>query len=133
MEDFELARSELLTWEGADGWQIEGVLTYPLDYVEGQSYPMILQVHGGPHGRFSKGFNSGSQIWAARGYAVLRGNPRGSSGRTLEFSNANYMDWGGKDFQDLMAGVDYVVEMGVANPDERRAYVCAYSGLWVKR
>ena len=129
MEDFELARSELLTWEGADGWQIEGVLTYPLDYVEGQSYPMILQVHGGPHGRFSKGFNSGSQIWAARGYAVLRGNPRGSSGRTLEFSNANYMDWGGKDFQDLMAGVDYVVEMGVANPDELAIMGGSYGGF----
>ena len=129
MEDFELARSELLTWEGADGWQIDGILTYPLDYVEGQRYPMILQVHGGPHGRYSKGFNAGSQIWAARGYAVLRGNPRGSSGRSYEFSNANHMDWGGKDFEDLMAGVDHVVDMGVADADQLAIMGGSYGGF----
>jgi dipeptidyl aminopeptidase/acylaminoacyl peptidase len=129
MEDFDIARSELLTWEGADGWEIEGVLTYPLDYVEGQSYPMILQVHGGPHGRYSKAFNSGSQIWAARGYAVLRGNPRGSSGRSYEFSNANYMDWGGKDFEDLMEGVDHVVDMGIADPDQLAIMGGSYGGF----
>jgi dipeptidyl aminopeptidase/acylaminoacyl peptidase len=129
MEDFELAPSELLTWTGPDGWEIEGILTYPLDYVEGQRYPLILQVHGGPHGRFSKSFNTGSQIWAARGYAVLRGNPRGSSGRTLEFSNANVMDWGGKDFQDLMAGVDHIIDMGVADPDRMAIMGGSYGGF----
>ncbi len=129
MEDFELARSELLTWTGPDGWEIEGILTYPLEYVEGREYPLILQVHGGPHGRFSKSFNSGSQIWAARGYAVLRGNPRGSSGRTLEFSNANVMDWGGKDFQDIMAGVDHVIGMGVADPDRMAIMGGSYGGF----
>ena len=129
MEDFELARSEFLTWEGADGWEIEGILTYPLEYEAGQRYPLILQIHGGPHGRYSKGFNSGSQIWAARGYAVLRGNPRGSSGRSLEFSNANYMDWGGKDFEDIMAGVDHVVEMGVADPDKLVVMGGSYGGF----
>jgi dipeptidyl aminopeptidase/acylaminoacyl peptidase len=129
MSDFDLAQAELLSWEGADGWDIEGVLTYPIDYVEGQSYPMILQVHGGPHGRFSKGFNSGAQIWAARGYAVLQGNPRGSSGRTLEFSNANYMDWGGKDFEDLMAGVDLIVDRGIADPDQLAIMGGSYGGF----
>ncbi|MDA0329678.1 MAG: S9 family peptidase [Gemmatimonadetes bacterium] len=129
MEDFDLGRAELLTWQGADGWDIDGVLTYPVGYVEGQRYPMILQVHGGPHGRFSKGFNSGSQIWAARGYAVLQGNPRGSSGRTLEFSNANYMDWGGKDFEDLMAGVDLIVERGIADPEMLAIMGGSYGGF----
>ncbi|MCJ7628505.1 MAG: S9 family peptidase [Longimicrobiales bacterium] len=129
MEDFELARTELLTWEGADGWEIEGILTYPLEYEAGRRYPTILQVHGGPHGRFSKSFNAGAQIWAARGYAVLQGNPRGSSGRTLEFSNANEMDWGGKDFVDLMAGVDRAVEMGVADPDKLAIMGGSYGGF----
>jgi dipeptidyl aminopeptidase/acylaminoacyl peptidase len=129
MEDFELARAELLTWEGADGWEIEGILTYPLEYEAGRRYPMILQVHGGPHGRFSKAFNSGAQIWAARGYAVLQGNPRGSSGRTLEFSNANLMDWGGKDFLDLMAGVDRVIDMGVADPERLAIMGGSYGGF----
>ncbi len=127
--DFQIADARTLTWEGADGWEIEGILTYPIDYVEGERYPLILQVHGGPHGRFSKSFNTGTQIWAARGYAVLRTNPRGSSGRTLEFSNANFMDWGGKDFEDIMAGVDEVIEMGVADPERMSIMGGSYGGF----
>jgi dipeptidyl aminopeptidase/acylaminoacyl peptidase len=129
MEDFEVADAETLTWEGAEGLEVEGILTYPVGYEAGQSYPTILMVHGGPHGRFSKTFNSSAQIWAARGYAVLQGNPRGSSGRTLAFSNANVMDWGGKDFEDLMAGVDHVINMGVADGDRLAIMGGSYGGF----
>ena len=95
---------------------------------------MILQIHGGPHGRYSKTFNQSSQQWAAKGYAVLRGNCRGSSGRTYEFSNANFMDWGGKDYVDLMNGVDHVISMGVADPDQLLVMGGSYGGFmtfWV--
>jgi dipeptidyl aminopeptidase/acylaminoacyl peptidase len=126
---FRTAAAETLTWEGADGWSIEGVLTYPLDYVEGRSYPTILQVHGGPFGRFQSTYNASAQIWAARGYAVLQGNPRGSSGRTLAFGAANQGDWGGKDFEDLMKGVDHVVGMGVADPDQLAVMGGSYGGF----
>ena len=132
--EFEIAHSETLVWKGADDWDIEGILTYPLDYQEGRSYPMILQIHGGPHGRYSKTFNQSSQQWAAKGYAVLRGNCRGSSGRTYEFSNANFMDWGGKDYVDLMNGVDHVISMGVADPDQLLVMGGSYGGFmtfWV--
>jgi dipeptidyl aminopeptidase/acylaminoacyl peptidase len=129
MEDFEVARAELIDWEGPGGLEIQGILTYPLGYVEGTRYPMILQVHGGPHGRFSKTFNSSAQIWAARGYAVLQGNPRGSSGRSLAFSNANEMDWGGDDFKDLMAGVDLAIEMGVADSERLAIMGGSYGGF----
>ncbi len=129
MADFELAQAETLTWEGPGDMEIEGILTYPLGYRPGTRYPTILQVHGGPHGRFARTFNSSAQIWAARGYAVLQGNPRGSSGRTLAFSNANYMDWGGKDFQDLMRGVDLVIQMGVADPDRLAVMGGSYGGF----
>ncbi len=129
LNDFAIARAQTLEWKGADGWTIEGVLTYPIGYVEGQRYPMILQVHGGPHGRFSQSFGMGAQVWAARGYAVLQGNPRGSSGRTFEFSNANVMDWGGKDYQDIMAGVDHVIDMGVADPDRLAVMGGSYGGF----
>lgn len=129
LSDFRVARAQTLTWQGADGWEIEGILTYPVDYVEGQRYPMILQVHGGPHGRFSSSFNAGAQIWAARGYAVLQGNPRGSSGRTFEFSNANQLDWGGKDYIDIMNGVDEVIEMGVADPEQLAIMGGSYGGF----
>jgi len=129
MRDFDIARSEPLTWKGADGWTIDGILTYPVDYRDGQRYPTILQVHGGPFGRFSKTFDNAAQIWAARGYAVLQGNPRGSSGRTLEFGAANLKDWGGKDFQDLMKGVDHVVAMGVADPERLAVMGGSYGGF----
>ena len=126
---FQLARAEPITWKGADNWEIEGILTYPLGYQPGQRYPTILQVHGGPHGRYSANFNASAQIWAARGYAVLQGNPRGSSGRTFQFSNANQLDWGGKDFQDVMKGVDRVIEQGVADPDRLAVMGVSYGGF----
>ena len=115
MTEFNIASSQTLTWKGADNWDIEGVLTYPLGYQPGRSIRSILQVHGGPFGRYSATFNTGAQIWAARGYAVLQGNPRGSSGRTFAFGAANQNDWGGKDFVDIMKGVDHVVALGVAD------------------
>lgn len=129
MGDFNIARSEAITWKGADNWDIEGVLTYPLNYQPGQRYPTILNVHGGPHGRFSANFAQGAQIWAARGYAVLSGNPRGSSGRTFAFSNANQNDWGGKDFQDLMKGVDFVIAKGVADSAKLAVMGGSYGGF----
>jgi len=129
VSDFVTARAEAITWKGADDWDIEGVLTYPVGYQPGQRYPLILQVHGGPHGRFSANFNQSAQIWAARGYAVLQGNPRGSSGRTLAFSNANTRDWGGKDFTDLMNGVDHVIALGIADPDRLAIMGGSYGGF----
>ena len=129
MSDFRVARAEPLTWKGADGWDIEGVLHYPIDYRPGTRVPLILQVHGGPHGRYTKSFNQGAQIWAARGYAVLQSNPRGSSGRTFAFSNANQNDWGGKDFIDIMNGVDHVIALGVADPERMAIMGGSYGGF----
>lgn len=129
LDGFRVARAEPLTWKGADNWDIEGILTYPLDYQPGQRVPLVLQVHGGPHGRFSANFNQSAQTWAARGYAVLQGNPRGSSGRTLAFSNANVNDWGGKDFVDLMKGVDRVIAMGVADSTRMAVMGGSYGGF----
>jgi dipeptidyl aminopeptidase/acylaminoacyl peptidase len=129
MNDFNIARSQTLSWKGADNWDIDGILTYPLNYQAGQKYPLILQVHGGPFGRYAATFNSGAQIWAARGYAVLQGNPRGSSGRTFAFGAANQNDWGGKDFIDLMKGVDHVVAMGVADTAKMAVMGGSYGGF----
>jgi len=126
---YDVGRSETLTWKGADGWDIEGVITYPVNYQPGTRVPLILQVHGGPHGRFTANFNTGAQIWAARGYAVLQTNPRGSSGRTLAFSNANSNDWGGKDYIDIMNGVDHVIAKGVADPDKMAIMGGSYGGF----
>ena len=131
LDDLAVARSEAIRWKAPDGWEIEGVLTYPIDYREGQRYPLILNIHGGPTGRFVHSFNSrDTQVWAGRGFAVLQPNPRGSTGYGHGFAQANQGDWGGKDFHyDDMSGVDYVIEMGVADPDKLVVMGGSYGGF----
>jgi dipeptidyl aminopeptidase/acylaminoacyl peptidase len=129
LNEFNVARSEPIAWKGADNWDIQGLLTYPLNYQPGQKYPLILQVHGGPFGRYAASFNMGAQTWAARGYAVLQPNPRGSSGGTYAFGTANQNDWGGKDFIDIMKGVDKVVDMGVADTSKLAVMGGSYGGF----
>ncbi len=129
MTDYRTARQEAVVWKGADGWDIDGLLTYPLNYDEGNRYPAILMVHGGPDGLYTKRFHASSQLWAARGYAVLRGNPRGSSGHSFKFGMGNFKDWGGKDFQDLMNGVDYIIGRGIADPEHLAIMGGSYGGF----
>ena len=78
----------------------------PVDWRPDRKYPLILSIHGGPHGMFGWAFNPTFQVYAAHGYAVLYLNPRGSSGYGQKFSDGTLNDWGGGDYSDLMAGVD---------------------------
>ena len=119
--DFSLPRQARIEWKGADGTSIEGVLTYPIDYRAGVRYPLVVQMHGGPEDsdRFGWGqilFNY-QPVWAAKGFAILRPNYRGSSG----YGNAFYREPIGGYFKhshlDVLAGVDHVVSLGVADPD----------------
>ena len=116
-----LGKTEVIKWKGADGLEIEGLLTYPLNYTAGKKVPLILNIHGGPAGNFGQTCiitNQGTYPLAAlseNGYAILRPNPRGSSGYGSAFRMANRQDWGGKDYIDLMAGVDQVIKMGVTD------------------
>ena len=119
--DFALPRQERVEWKGNDGAPIEGVLTYPVDYKPGTRYPLLVQLHGGPEAsdRFGWGsvFFYYQPAWAARGYAILRPNYRGSSG----YGNAFYREPVGGYFKnshlDVLAGVDRLVSMGIADPD----------------
>ncbi len=130
-----LPKTEVIKWKGADGREIEGLLTYPLNYQPGQKVPMILNVHGGPAGVFQQSCvagNSGTYpiaAFAEMGYAVLRPNPRGSSGYGAEFRMANRADWGGKDFLDLMAAVDFVIKLGVADENKMGVMGWSYGGF----
>lgn len=99
------------------GVRIDGLLIKPVDYQPGKRYPTILRLHGGPVYQFSHEFMFDWQLYAANGYAVLAVNPRGSSGRGFDFSKAIYADWGNVDVKDVLAGVDHVVKLGVADPD----------------
>jgi dipeptidyl aminopeptidase/acylaminoacyl peptidase len=134
-----LGRSEPLTWKSPDGQAVEGILTYPVDYRPGTKVPLLLVIHGGPAGVFVRLFTGTAGTYpiaafAARGYAVLRANPRGSSGYGKAFRYANRGDWGGGDYRDLMSGVDKVIEMGVADPDRLGVMGWSYGGFmtsWV--
>ncbi|HEV3469582.1 MAG TPA: S9 family peptidase [Pyrinomonadaceae bacterium] len=128
-----LGKTEVVRWKSADGREVEGLLTYPVNYQTGARVPLILNVHGGPAGVFQQTFIAARGAYpiaafAARGYAVLRPNPRGSSGYGTEFRRANIKDWGFGDYQDLMAGVDKVVEMGVADPGRLGVMGWSYGG-----
>jgi dipeptidyl aminopeptidase/acylaminoacyl peptidase len=129
-----LGRTEVIRWKATDGKEIEGLLTYPVGYQAGQKVPLILNVHGGPTGVFQQTFIGGRGAYplatfAARGYAILRANPRGSSGYGVEFRRANIKDWGGADYQDLMKGVDQVIAMGVADPERLGVMGWSYGGF----
>ena len=128
-----MGKTELLSWTAPDGKEIEGLLTYPIDYREGFSYPIILNVHGGPSGVYTERFTGGPDIYMAQyfvqnGYAILRPNPRGSTGYGYEFREATALDWGQGDLQDLLAGLDLVIEMGIGDPDNQFLMGWSYGG-----
>jgi len=109
-----LGKTELVRWKSKDGLEIEGLLTYPTGYQAGRRVPLILNIHGGPSGVFVESFIGAAgqypiASFAAQGYAVLRANPRGSTGYGNRFRRSVVEDWGGRDFQDLMAAVDHVI------------------------
>lgn len=128
-----VGKTEVITWKSTDGRDIEGLLTYPVGYVAGTRVPLILNIHGGPAGVFQQSYIGGRGVYpiatfASKGYAVLRPNPRGSSGYGTEFRRANIKDWGGGDYQDLMTGVDKVIAMGVADPERLGVMGWSYGG-----
>lgn len=129
----EMGKTELIQWNSKDGMKIEGLLTYPVDFQSGETYPLILQVHGGPNGVFSERFTGSASIYltqyfAEQGYFILRPNPRGSSGYGKEFRYANFKDWGYGDYEDLMSGVDHVVDLGMADANQLFLMGWSYGG-----
>jgi len=123
-----LGRTRILRWRSADGLEIEGLLLLPPNYRRGRRVPLIAAPHGGPAGARGCGFYATDQAMAARGYAVLLPNFRGSSGYGQAFLSANDDDFGGGDFQDVMAGVDTVIERGIAHPEKLAILGYSYGG-----
>jgi dipeptidyl aminopeptidase/acylaminoacyl peptidase len=134
-----LGDTSVIRWKGKDGKPVEGLLTLPVGYEKGKKVPLILNIHGGPSGVFNEGFIGAAGLYpiasfAAKGYAVLRPNPRGSVGYGHGFRTSNVNDWGGGDYQDLMTGVDHVISIGVADPDKLIVMGWSYGGFmtnWV--
>ena len=116
-----VGKTETIHWTGAQGKEIEGLLTFSVSYRPGNRVPLMLVIHGGPAGVFAESYPGNASVYpigvfAAKGYAILRVNPRGSSGYGSSFRNANYKDWGGLDYQDLMTGVDRVSPQATSAP-----------------
>ena len=121
--------------KSADGTMIDAFLTRPnasagkpFDSAQGR-LPTILRIHGGPVSQYSTGFNLEWQMLAAKGFAVVAANPRGSSGYGRDFSRALWAAWGEKDYEDVMAAVDTAIAMGVADPDRLGVGGWSYGGI----
>jgi len=125
----ELASVQTFEAPSSDGAMIQGFLTLPPNAPEGERLPTLLRIHGGPVSQFAHAFSTEWQILAAHGYAVVAANPRGSSGRGRDFSRAIFADWGNRDFDDVMAAVDHVIDMGVADPDRLGVGGWSYGGI----
>jgi acylaminoacyl-peptidase len=127
LETKSLGPVEEITWKSsADGLEIQGWLVYPPDFDPDRQYPLILEIHGGPHTAYGPHFSAEVQLYAAAGYVVLYANPRGSTSYGEEFSLEIHHDYPGKDYDDLMSGVDAVIARGFV--DENALYVTGGSG-----
>jgi dipeptidyl aminopeptidase/acylaminoacyl peptidase len=131
--EFALGETRVLRWQGSDGMAIQGLLILPVGYQEGQRAPLITWVHGGPAWLYTHGFYGAGrypeQLFAGAGYAVLLANPRGSAGWGVEFTEANIGDFGGCDYQDIIAGVDHVIALGIADPQRLGIGGWSYGGF----
>jgi dipeptidyl aminopeptidase/acylaminoacyl peptidase len=128
-----LSLTEIISWKSFDGKKIEGILTYPKNFKKGIKYPIILQIHGGPAGVFSERFNARPGIYmteyfSEKGYAIIKPNPRGSTGYGKEFRYANYKDWGYGDYKDVISGVDKIIEMGIGDTEKQFVMGWSYGG-----
>ena len=97
---------ERLPFKSADGWDIDGFFMKPNGWEAGKKYPMILTIHGGPAGQYGFDWYHEFQVYASQGYAVFFTNPRGSTGYGEKFERGIELNWGGKDYVDVMSGVD---------------------------
>jgi acylaminoacyl-peptidase len=123
----DMARIENITWESShDERAIEGWVAYPPGHESGRKYPLILEIHGGPYAAYGPNFSPEIQRYAAEGYVVLYANPRGSTSYGQDFAHQIQYAYPGNDYDDLMSGVDALIENGVADPE--RLYVTGGSG-----
>jgi dipeptidyl aminopeptidase/acylaminoacyl peptidase len=132
LADVELAPQRVVRWEARDGLELEGLLIEPLDHEAGTRVPLVMLVHGGPEAHRRHGwltsYSRPGQVLAARGFAVLYPNYRGSTGRGVEFSKLGQEDAAGAEFDDLVDGVDHLIAAGLVDPDRVGVSGGSYGG-----
>jgi dipeptidyl aminopeptidase/acylaminoacyl peptidase len=134
LAELQLGAVDDIRFKSKDGAEIHGQIVKPPSYVAGRKYPTILWIHGGPngqdeHGLVLDGYQFEPQMFAAKGFVVLRVNYRGGSGRGLAFAKTIFADWGHKEVLDLLAGVDYLVAQGIADPARLGVGGWSYGGI----
>jgi dipeptidyl aminopeptidase/acylaminoacyl peptidase len=125
----ELAQTEEVWYPSKDGLKIQGWIVKPPGFDASKKYPLILDIHGGPQAMYNVAFNFARQDHAANGYVVLYTNPRGSTGYGEKFTNEIKNAYPGKDFDDLMAGVDTVIGRGYVDTKNLFVYGCSGGGV----
>jgi dipeptidyl aminopeptidase/acylaminoacyl peptidase len=137
LEKVRLAKQEVITFKARDGLELEGVLIHPLDEKKRVRYPLIMMVHGGPEAHHLNGwltrYSLPGQVAAAQGFAGFYTNYRGSTGRGVAFSKLSQADPAGKEFDDLVDAVDYLVKIGLV--DKKRVGITGgsyggYASAW---
>jgi dipeptidyl aminopeptidase/acylaminoacyl peptidase len=129
LENVARADVEKLQFLSADGTPVEAFLVRPLNYDPDTRYPTILWLHGGPAAQFNFGYQEIAQLYAANGYAVIMPNPRGSTGYGSDFAHGTVAAWGKNDFADVMAAIDYGIEIGVVDPERMGVGGWSYGGI----
>jgi dipeptidyl aminopeptidase/acylaminoacyl peptidase len=121
LDGIRLGEQEVVKWKSVDGLEIEGVIVKPLGFQRGRRYPTVMQPHGGPEAADLNGWLGSSSRWgqmlAARGFVTFYPNYRGSIGRGVDFAKADHRDLMGKEFQDMLTGLDHLVREGITDGD----------------
>lgn len=129
-----LGEQSVVRWKAADGLELDGVLIKPVDYVAGTRYPLAVLPHGGPEGISLDGWVTRwaypAQLFASRGYVVFMPNYRGSAGRGTAFATADHGDLGGKEFEDVLAGIDQLIADGLVDADRVGMGGWSYGGYF---
>ena len=128
VEEFALGETRVVQWQSSEGVEIEGLLRLPVGYEEGKSYPLIVSPHGGPHGAVALRFDAMLHYFSGEGFAIFQPNFRGSDGYGRDFARGNYENWGMADYQDIMTGVDYLIDQGIADPERMVVGGWSYGG-----
>ncbi len=132
VRELALGSSEVISWKGKDGMEIEGIVIYPVGYQQGKRYPTVALIHGGPSGAWTQSFPSSwgnfGHVWAAQGWVAFYPNVRGSSAYGEKFLASNVRDWGGGDYQDIQTGLDNLIAKGIADPDKLGQAGWSYGG-----
>lgn len=129
IDTIELGTTERVRYTSKDGTTVEAFVVKPARFDAKTKYPMILWPHGGPTSQYMEDFDFRSQLFAASGYVVLLVNPRGSTGYGEDFCKAIFGDWGNKDYEDEMAGVDYLISLGYIDADKMAVGGWSYGGM----